>query len=39
MGYFDGEWSITDMTNPQKPAQSTAPVSLITPKTDNPLTL
>ena len=32
MGYFNGEWSITDMTNPQQPTQPAAPVS-ITPKT------
>jgi hypothetical protein len=33
MGYFDGEWSITDMTNPQRPTIPAAPISLVTPKT------
>jgi hypothetical protein len=33
MGYFDREWSITDMTNPQQPTIPAAPISLVTPKT------
>ena len=30
MGFFDGEWSITDMTNPQHPTFSTPTIA---PKT------